>query len=351
MASRFHQEKKYFLENLSTLVGAGLNIEPALQAMQTEFKSRRMRTAVAVVHEDIENGSALWRSLERTKLFSGYVLSLIKIGEQAGRLSENLKVIVNTQQKSESFRAKIRSALLYPIIVFTITLVVGLGTAWFILPKLAGVFSELDIALPFLTRVLIQVGRFLGQYGFVVIPLFLLCLGFLVYGAFFFPPVKHVFQALFLRIPGVRKLIQSVELARAGFIIGTLLEAGLPITETLQSLAESAEIKTYKQFYMFMFESISDGDSFKRSFATYPGISKLIPPTVQTLLITAEASGTLAETCQKIGLLYDEKSDMSAKSFAIVIEPILLVVVWLGVLLVALSVILPIYSLVGQLNP
>lgn len=351
MPSRFHQEKKYFLENLSTLVGAGLNIEPALATMQAEFKSKRMRLAVAEIHDDIESGSALWRSLERTKLFSGYILSLIKIGEQAGRLSENLKVIVDTQQKSEAFGAKIRSALLYPIIVFVITVVVGVGTAWFILPKLAGVFSELDIELPVLTKILIQVGEFLGKYGIVVAPLFLFCVAALIYGGFFFPPIKHAIQAFVLRVPGVRRLIQGVELARGGFIMGTLLEAGLPITDAMQSLADSTEIKSYKKFYLYMYESISDGTSFKRSFAGFEKISKLIPSTIQTLMVTAEESGTLAETCKKIGKMYDEKTDISAKSFAVAIEPILLVVVWLGVLLVALSVILPIYSLIGQLNP
>src|SRR3989338_4953310 len=164
------KERDYFVENLSMLISGGLPIMSALDAIAKEMRSRRMKSAIANIKTDIESGFPLWRTLARTNLFPEHAVSLIQLGEESGKLTENLKVVALEQEKNRVFKSKLRSAMMYPVFVLSLTVIIGVGIAWFILPKLAIVFDQLKIELPLITRVLIATGIFLGNYGQYVIP-------------------------------------------------------------------------------------------------------------------------------------------------------------------------------------
>lgn len=344
------QEKDYLIENLSLLLASGITITSALEAIKVEIRSQRIKRIVTALEEDVQSGMPLWRALEGSRLFAPHVISLVKIGEEAGRLSENLKVIAEEEQKDRMFRSKIHSAMMYPVFVFTLTVVIGIGIAWFILPRLALVFSELNIKLPFVTRVLIALGKFLGKYGAIVIPILLLATAVLVYFLFIFRRTKFIGQFILFKIPGVGKLIKEVELARMGYILGTLLTAGLTAPESLGSLAEASTSFTYRNLYAFLKDHVETGDSFQKSFRFFPKINSLIPTPIEELIVTGEKSGRMADTFLKIAEIFESKTDITTKNLTVILEPILLVIVWLGVVAVALAVILPIYSLIGSFN-
>jgi len=132
--------------------------------------------------------------------------------------------------------------------------------------------------------------------------------------------------------------------------LGTLLDAGLPIETALDSIKTSGAFIRYQKFYTFLKNSIESGNSFQKSFSHYRHINSLIPHSVQQMIIAGEQSGNLANILIKIGQSYTEKTEMTTKNIVIILEPILLIIVWLGVITVALSIILPIYSLIGGLN-
>lgn len=263
---------------------------------------------------------------------------------------ENLKVVASQQQKEREFNSKIASAMMYPIFVFSLTLIVGLGVAWFILPRLATVFAQMRIELPLLTRWLIALGTLLGQYGLIVIPAVLVVLSLIVYFVFFFPKTQFIGQSLLFLFPPLAQLLMGLELSRFGYLLGNLLEAGLPILDSLDSLAGSTTLNRYKKFYLFLHDRMAEGNSFGKSFEMYKGSYDLIPSSIQQLIIVGEQSGNLATTLQKIGSLYEDKTDVTTKNISVLLEPILLVIVWLGVVGVAVAVILPLYGLIGNLN-
>jgi type II secretory pathway component PulF len=157
-------------------------------------------------------------------------------------------------------------------------------------------------------------------------------------------------EAVIFSIPGIKTLLMEVEVARFGYLLGTLLEAGLPITKAIDSLAGASEVIRYKAFYLALRQSIDMGNSFQKSFALYKGVDKLIPSPIQQLIVSGEKSGNLNKTLIKVGQMLEAKSDTTTKNLTIIMEPILLVIVWAGVVTVAFAVILPIYSLVGGLN-
>ena len=178
------KERDYLVENLSMLVASGMTVTSAIDAVALEMKSKAMKRILASLRDDIDSGLALWRSFERSGLFSDHTLSLIRLGEETGKLSDNLKLITAQEEKDRAFKSKIRSAMMYPVFVLSLTVIVGVAIAWFILPRLSTVFSQLRIELPLLTRWLIAAGGFLGEHGLVVFPIFFLLIGLLVFFIF-----------------------------------------------------------------------------------------------------------------------------------------------------------------------
>jgi type IV pilus assembly protein PilC len=122
------------------------------------------------------------------------------------------------------------------------------------------------------------------------------------------------------------------------------------VTRAIKLLASSSNAPQYRNFYNYLAASLEDGFTFKQSIASYKGISKLLPPSVQQMVIAGERSGSLSEVLLTIGHTYETKSDITTANLEAILEPILLIIVWLGVMAVAIAVILPIYSLVGGLH-
>lgn len=346
----FAEESQYFVENLSMLLASGMDIIEALEAIQAEVKSTKLLNIIDELVENINSGFSLWQSLEKTKLLPPHIISLVKIGEESGRLHQSLAVVVVQQTKSQSFKAKIRAAMMYPVFVMGVAMTVGIGIAWFILPKLSTVFSQLNLKLPLVTRALMAFGGFLSRYGSFVVPIFITSVIVFFYFLFFYQKTKFIGQAILFSIPGIKNLIREVELARFGYIMGTLLEAGLPVIEALDSLKESGTLHAYSKIYIQLKDSVEEGKSFEEFFHANKHIKKIIPTTIQSLIAVGERSGRLGKIFLKISENYENKTELTTKNLSVILEPLLLVIVWLGVVAVAMAVILPIYSLVGGLN-
>jgi type II secretory pathway component PulF len=167
---------------------------------------------------------------------------------------------------------------------------------------------------------------------------------------FVFPRTKWIGESFLFAIPGVRQLIQEVELARLGILLGGLLRGGVPILPALDSLRSATQSDRYRALYLHLRERIEDGDSLEQGFKSFKSIGGLIPEPIQQLIIVGSRTGKLADVLLKTGSVYEEKSDMSTKNLSVILEPILLFIVWLAVVGVAIGVILPIYNLIGGIH-
>jgi len=344
------KESGDFVESLSMLLSSGMDILSSIEAINQETKNSRMKKVITFLESEISSGSHLWRALEKAGIFPERIISLVRIGEESGRLVENLETISLQQEKEYVFRSRVRSAMLYPIFVFSFVVIIGVVNAWFVLPRLSLVFSSMDVDLPFLTRMVIAVGNFLGKYGYYVVPAFFILIGALIYFFFSFPRTKYIGQILLWGFPGIKKLIQQVELSRMGYILGTLLNAGVPLTSCIHSMYDATTYHNYQRFYLYLEKSIKEGNSFQKSFKAYPGINNLIPIPVQQMIFASEKSGSLSKTLINLGSKYETKTETFAKDLSSIIEPVLLVILGITVAIIALSVIMPIYSLVGSFN-
>jgi type IV pilus assembly protein PilC len=344
------KEREYFLENLAYLLASGLDILHVFAAVKSESSSKHMAKYIQMLEESMDNGKPLWLALDETRLYKPHIISLIKLGEESGKLRDILKVIVERMQKERIFKSKLISAMLYPILVIVLGAVIGLVIVVFVLPQLVSVYEKLDVELPLITRMLISLGGFMQSYSTIVVPLFLLVTFVVNYVLFINKSTKHIGQHIFLRIPKIGSLIKEIELARMGYILGTLLRTGTPIEFAFHSLGETTSYQQYRKLYYYIEESIKYGESFKKLLLDYPGINKLLPFHVQQMIIVAEETANLSQTFYQIGETFEARNEISAKNLTTVLEPLLLVVVWIGVAFIAVAVILPIYSLIGGLD-
>ncbi len=343
------KEKDYFAENLSMLLSAGIGVAAAIAIMMEGSSSRSYKKVLSVITQDLDDGSSLWKALEGRGIFNHSYLYMTKVGEASGRLSENLAIVAEQEKKRKSFQSKLTSALIYPGIILSMTLVIGLAVVWFVIPKMAKIFGDMKIELPLPTKVMIALGNFISENPITFLSIIIVFVLAIVF-VFFVPVTKRVGQAILFRIPRIKELFKEVEVARFGYVMFSLDQAGIPLTEALSSIERSTELSKYKKFYKYLFNSVNDGNSLEKSFHNYKNLKKILPINIQQMIISGERSGNLVTVLGKISAIYEEKIDITSKNISVILEPILLFIVALGVLFLALAVVMPIYGLVGGLD-
>ena len=343
------KQKAHFIENIAILLNSGLSVVDALKTIQMELRIKPMKKLVGRIIDDVESGIPLWMAMNNQNFFSPYALALIRIGEEAGSLSKNMENLSIQQEKDRSLRSKVKMAMIYPTIVLVLTITVTLGLAWFVLPQLVGVLLSLNADLPFTTRIVIAVANFFRDHGIVAVPS-TFGLMFLVYIACRYTSLRGPSQMFIFKIPGIGTMAKSATIARFGVILGSLLKAGVPLVESIKSLAEVTDTVYYKRFYFHLAEEIEVGQSFSAAFESIKDSKKLIPLSVQQLIVTGEKSGKVADMLIRIADIYEKKAEDAAQRLPVVLEPMLLLFIGGLVGTIAFSIIVPIYSVVGNVG-
>lgn len=342
------EERNSFFQNLSMLVTSGTPLVEALGVVQGEVRSARMKSAVADILVSVENGERFWIALNRHRfVFSEYEIRLTKIAEETGRLAKSLGYLAAQLGKDLELRAKIRSALFYPLLVLVFAAAIGFGITWFVLPRLARVFLSLHVQLPFATRALIGVGDIVGRYGQFILPAFIAA----AVTAFFilrFTRVKYIATYVLELVPGIGQFLRDVQTAKISLFMGTLLESGVPVLEALETLRDISEGGREKRFFAQLKDRVGVGESFEKSFGEIRETKTLFPSLTQYMIFTGEKSGNLPGSFLYIAEFYDKKLDAASKNLAQVLEPILLVGIALVVAFIAIAIVTPIYGLVSN---
>lgn len=343
------ESREYFVETLSMLIATGVTVGDALETIAQEVPSKRVKKAIMAMADEVDDGGAFWKALEGSGILNTSAVTLVKAGEESGRLADNLRVVADQMHKSNSMSAKIRSALLYPTFLLVLLILIGSGIGLFLLPKLADIFKGLNVKLGLLTQLLIDFGIFWSRWGLLITAGFFVLAFIVGIIVTYNKTARAAAEAVLFKIPGIKKLLYESEISRFGFILGSLLEAGLPIVDTLDSLSDSLTTKRYRDIAERMRISVEEGNSLA---ATLDGIKdrKALPGPIRQLIISGEKSGNLSQTLLKISKIYEEKADVTARNLEVLLEPVILIIIAIGVLFVALAVILPIYSLIGGLE-
>lgn len=343
------KEKTALIQNLATMLDAGLPLVDSLKTLQADTRSRAGRQLLKTIVDAVENGSPLWRAFEDQHCFPPDVIALVRIGEEAGNLAENMTYLAVQQEKDAALRSKVTMAMIYPTIVLVIMLIIVMGLGMFVLPNLVGVLFSLNVPLPLVTRGVIAFSNFFSTQGPIAVPaVFGTIVTLIILGKF--TRLKRGAQWVMFHIPGIGRLAKEATIARFGVILGGLLQAGVPLVDSIKSLAEVTSVVAYKSFYLRLLEHVTVGDSFGKSFTSIRGSASLLPVTVQQLVTTGERSGSLAKILLKIADIYEKKANDTAQKLPVILEPILLLFIGSLVGTIALAIIVPIYSIVGNVG-
>lgn len=337
-----------FIQNMSLLLGAGLPLADALRTLEREARVKPFKKIVAQIRADVERGRSLWQSMDDQAFFSPYAIALTRIGEEAGNLARNMEYLSAQQDKDDELRSKVTMAMLYPGIVLTLVFIVTVGLGGFVLPMLIPVLYSLNAPLPLATKVVIAVSDFFTLHGAVAVPSMVAAM-FGVLLLHLFTPFRAVTQWVIFRIPGIGRLAKEATVARFGIILGGLLQSGVPLVDALQSLVDVTWIVSYKKFYKGLLARVERGESFANAFRAVPHSDKLIPLTVQELIIVGEQSGSFAKTLLTVATIYDRKAAETAQKLPVILEPMLLLFMGALVGTIAFAVIIPIYSVIGHI--
>jgi type IV pilus assembly protein PilC len=344
------KDREFFIEQLSILLNSGMDVGSALESLKGEINSKYMQNVIEYMYTKINQGYPFWEILEQVDILPNQFISLVKVGEVSGRLADNLKIVATQYQRDKAMKSKILSASMYPAFVLGFTFVIGIGMAIYVLPKFTVSLSQLDVQIHFTTQLILSAGELFSSHGVELIISFFMILLAIVLLLFVLPATKHLGHNLILSFPGIKKLFLQTEISRFGFILGTLLNTGVPLTKSLKFLTRSTTLIPYKNLYRYILDSLYEGKTTSEAMLEYKGSERLIPLSFQNLIASSEKTGELPGILKRIGEIYEEKLQITSERLSIIIEPILLILIWIGVIVIALGIIMPIYNLVGNLS-
>lgn len=335
----------FVVRNLAVAIRAGMGIVESLDIIINDTKKNLLKTVLRTVSSQVKSGQPLSYGFEMyRKYFPSMFIGMLRAAEASGQLDETLDRLGAYLGKEYALSRKVRSALTYPVILMVGSVaVVGLLLI-FVLPRLTKAFTQSGVELPLVTKMLVAVSSFLSSH-----PLFdLAAVAALVWFFFFFrktPLGERLFFKVLGKIPVAREIVQKVALIRFARTFGGLVGSGISATEALTLSADSVGNYYYREAITASARDIQNGVPFSDTFKRYP---ELFPGLFVSLVIVGEKTGSLGGVLTTIADFYEEEVDIKLKDLSSLIEPILLLVMGAVIGSIALSILMPIYQLVGK---
>ena len=335
-------QKIFFVQQLGVMIKSGISLAVALKTLAVQTSSKTFSKILKDLEQSVEKGNLLSKGLkEYEKLFGELFISMIEAGETSGRLEDVLKQLFIQMKKDHEIIAKVRGAMIYPAIVVTMMLVIGSLMMVYVVPTIAGVFTELNVDLPLATRILIWISNFSVSYGIyvvVAVVALIIALNRLVTTK----RGKEIFHQLILNTPVAGKIIKKINIARFSRSMSSLLKTDIPIVSSFEITAKILGNVIYQNALLEAREKVKKGVNIQQSLAPY---QKLFPPVVLQMIAVGEETGALDDILEESAIFYEEDVSQTMENLPSLIEPILMVVLGIGVGGMAVAVIMPLYSL------
>lgn len=335
-----------FSRQLATMVEAGVPLVQSLNILAEQSESVSMQNVVMALHNEVEGGKSLSEALEKhKKVFSTLFVSMVRAGESSGSLDEILDRLATYIEKTNTLQKKIKSALVYPIVVASMAFIVTYCMLTWVIPKFAGIFTSLNAPLPLPTRILIELSNFLRHYS--------LYAGLGGVGVFIlFARLIHTktgrlwFDRRKLKLPLFGPLFLKVAVSKFTRTLSTLLKSGVPILTALEIVSKTAGNAQIEQVVGEVRNSIKEGESISAPLSK----KKVFPPMVVRMVAIGEETGELDKMLTKIADFYDVQVDTAVDGLTSIIEP--LIIAFLGVVIgsIVIAMFLPILTLTSVIK-
>jgi len=335
-----------FTRQLSSMLASGLTLMRSLEILKDQVQNQNMGEVVLDVINDVQEGKTLAQAIEKhPKVFSPIYISIIKAGEQSGLLDRVLSRLADNLEKQAKLKSTIRSALMYPVIVIILMVVVMAVMMIFVMPQLAVLYKNLNVALPLPTQIVVSISDTVTTFWPIV-------LGLLVLGIVGFrkwaktPDGVLIIDTVMLRIPVFGNLIGKTILAEFSRTFGLLVGTGTLVVEALMETSGTTGNINYKNAIVEVSKQVEKGVTIGDAMSYSP----LFPPLLIQLVKIGEQTGKVDETLTKASEYFEREVDGQVKTLTTAMEPFIMIVLGIGVAFLIISIITPIYSLISNIQ-
>lgn len=337
------KDKVNFTRQLSTMINAGLHITEALEILELQSPPG-IRKVIRDILKDIEGGKSLSESMGKyPEVFDELYVSLVRAGEAAGVLDKVLLRLADNMEKQQDFQSKIKGAMVYPAIVILGMVGVAGIMIVFVLPKMMSIYEEFQAQLPASTRFLLAVSRLVNKFWWLGL---ILLLGIIIGLRILFrnPGFKKQFDKFFFKIPLIGNLKQKSILAEFTRTLGLLTSTGILIVDALHIASQSLASKFYQEEVLKAAEEVEKGVPLATSLAQ----RGVFPPLIPQMISVGEETGKTDEVLFKISTYFERETEAAIKALTSALEPIIMILLGIGVAFLMISIIMPIYNLTSQ---
>ncbi len=335
-----------FTRQLATMVTAGLSLPESLTILRAQTTNPVFAQVLLDVEHQIIGGGNLADSLAKfPKVFSTIYIALVRAGESSGTLDKVLNRMAETLESQREFRSKVRGAMIYPVIILLGMVGVIFVMMTVVIPKLTDLYKDFGVELPFTTQLLITVSQFFVHFWWLMI-------GVAVFGAWAFdkwrrtPVGELAVDSLTLKIPVLGELTKKVILVDFTRTLGMLISSGIHILDGLNILKDSLGNVLFRNAIGDIAKKVEKGFPLGTTFSQYD----VFPPIVSQMVKVGEETGKMDETLVKVSKYFETESEHLVKGLTTAIEPIIMVVLGVGVGFIVVSVVTPIYNLTNQIK-
>lgn len=333
-----------FTRQLSTMVSAGVPLARALNTLQIQANNKYFKKIITDIGKNVEGGMPLADGFAKyPTVFSDVYVNMVRAGESGGILDEILKRLASQIERDSSIRKKVKSAMTYPIVILTVTVIAFFGIMIFIIPKISTILTDLggeDAKLPIYTQAMLSTSDFLRANAVFVL---------IVFGVTVFflrryirtPKGKYQFHALLLKTPVINTVVIKVAIARFARTFASLMAAGVGVLDALEVTGGAMGNKVIEKELLDAAKDVKNGKQLSDSLANSPHF----PPIVAQMLAVGEETGKIDSILVKVADFYEEEVAATVDGLSSIIEPIMIIVLGSLVGLIAASVMGPIASL------
>jgi type IV pilus assembly protein PilC len=334
-----------FTRQFATMINAGLPMVQCLDILSSQMDKETFKRVVSSVMTDVEGGATLAEALGKHRTFSNLYVNMIEAGEAGGILDQILERLAVYLEKADALTRKVKSAMMYPSVVFIVAMGATVFMLMFIIPTFAKMFSDFGGELPLPTKVVLGLSNFLRSKWYVL----LLGVGGTIFAFRRFyktGPGRLKIDGALLRFPILGTVLRKAAIARFTRTLGTLVSSGVPILNGLEITARTAGNKVVENAISATRHSISQGNTISEPLRA----SGVFPPMVTQMIGVGEQTGALDEMLDKIANFYDDEVDTAVENLTSVIEPVMIVVmgVLVGGMLIAMY--LPMFKLISVVS-
>ena len=342
-----------FSRQFATLIASGMPMLRCLYTLEQQTQDEMLRNAIIAVRESVESGSSIAQAMEsQPGVFDPLYRSVVKAGEDSGRLEEALDRIASQLERLDALRRQVKSAMMYPAVVFTLALVVMIVVVAVIVPVFVGIFNQLALSnpevgtsLPIMTQITVSVSDFVTHQWYLL-------LGGIALGSYAFIRWKKSDRGRLqwdhfkIRIPRIGDVVQKIALARWSRTFAGMVASGVPILQAIEISGETAGNAVINEAMGEVYASVKRGGSLAGPMATHA----IFPPMVEHMVSVGEESGQLETMLAKIADFYEAEVDARIKSLTALIEPLMIIFVGGVVGFIVISMYLPIFSIYDKVR-